>query len=59
MYQRIGRAGKSVQAVGVLLDELEPLIEAVGPEGLYIMPWFESEADAEQFERRVEPSRLD
>ncbi len=36
MYRRIKRAGKSVQVIGVEEAEVIPLIEAVGPEGLYI-----------------------
>jgi len=37
MYRRIKAAGKSVQAVGVKPEEIEPLINAVGAEGLYIL----------------------
>lgn len=36
LYRRIKRAGKSVQAIGVKEHEVLPLIDAVGPEGLYI-----------------------
>ncbi|MCG3147137.1 MAG: hypothetical protein PCFJNLEI_00574 [Verrucomicrobiae bacterium] len=36
LYRRIKAAGKSVQAIGVKPDEIEPLIEAVGADGLYI-----------------------
>ena len=57
MYRRIREAGKSVQVVDVQLGEVEPLIDAIGPEGLYIMPWFESEAQADEFEKRVAPYR--
>jgi hypothetical protein len=37
MYRRIRQAGKSVQAIEVRFEEVLPLIDAVGPEGLYIM----------------------
>jgi len=37
LYRRIRRGGKSVQDVGVQPGEVIPLIDAVGPEGLYIL----------------------
>jgi hypothetical protein len=46
MYRKILRAGKSVQAIGVRPHEVIPLLEAVGPHGLYIMVNAESEAEA-------------
>ncbi len=46
LYRRIKAAGKSVQAIRVKLEEIEPLIEAVGPEGLYIMCWHDNEDEA-------------
>ena len=52
LYRRIKAAGKSVQAIGVKLDEIEPLIEAVGPEGLYILCWHDKEAEARALLRR-------
>lgn len=36
LYRRIKAGGKSVMAVGVNLEEVLPLIDAVGPEGLNI-----------------------
>ncbi len=36
MYRKILDAGKSVQAVGVTLDQLFPLLDAVGGKGMYI-----------------------
>jgi hypothetical protein len=36
LYRRIRQAGKGVQAIGVKPDEVVPLIEAVGPAGLYV-----------------------
>jgi hypothetical protein len=46
LYRRIKRGGKSVQAIGVAVDEVEPLIDAVGSEGLMIVTWASSETDA-------------
>lgn len=37
LYRRIKAGGKAVQAVSVLIDEVIPLLDAVGPEGMYIM----------------------
>ncbi len=48
IYRRILAAGKSVQAIGVKLDELKPLLDAVGPKGMYIMMWPQSMAESEQ-----------
>ncbi len=36
LYRRIKQGGKRVQAVGVKPEEVLPLIDAVGPEGLFI-----------------------
>ena len=36
LYRRIKAGGKSVQAVGVKPEEVVPLLDAVGPEGMYI-----------------------
>ena len=37
IYRQIKKAGKCVQAIQVMPDEVVPLIDAVGPEGLYII----------------------
>jgi hypothetical protein len=37
IYRRIKAAGKSVQAIDVAPAEIAPLIDAVGPEGMYIL----------------------
>jgi len=52
LYRRIKAAGKSVQAVGVKLEEIEPLLEAVGPEGMYVMCWGCKEDEARAVLRR-------
>jgi len=36
LYRRIKAAGKAVQAIQLKVDEVVPLIEAVGPDGLFI-----------------------
>jgi hypothetical protein len=58
LYRRILDAGKSVQAVGVGLDEVIPLLDAVGGQGMYIS--VNSGGDRAAFERlagRVEVYR--
>jgi hypothetical protein len=47
VYRRILAAGKSVQAIGVKADEVEPLLDAVGPRGMYIMTWPQSGREVE------------
>lgn len=46
LYRTIKRAGKCVQAMDVKPDEVIPLIDAVGPEALYIMCWAPDEDTA-------------
>lgn len=48
LYRRIKRGGKSVQAVGVKPEEVVPLIDAVGPEGLFVTVSAPDEAAAEK-----------
>ena len=43
MYKKIKNAGKSVQVVHVKPDEVIPLIDAIGKEGLYIFCDFKNE----------------
>lgn len=58
LYRRIRRGGKSVQAVGVQPNEVIPLIDAVGPEGLYIILSGAVDAHtAEALMRGIEPYR--
>jgi len=56
-YRAIRKGGKAVQAVGVAPDEVVPLIDAVGPEGLFIMTSAPDEAAAERLVEQVEPYR--
>jgi hypothetical protein len=46
LYRRIRAAGKSVQAIEVEPHEVEPLIEAVGPDGLLIQTRAATEQEA-------------
>jgi hypothetical protein len=54
LYRRILKGGKSVQAVGVNPDEVIPLLDAVGPAGMFIMTAAKSEAEARELEEKVE-----
>jgi hypothetical protein len=58
LYRRILAAGKSVQAVGVSVAELEPLLDAVGPAGLYVMVGADTHAKVEQVQRIAERFRI-
>jgi hypothetical protein len=57
LYRRILAAGKSVQAIGVCPREVIPLLDAVGPQGMFIMVNAESEAEAEALVEAVEAYR--
>lgn len=46
LYRRIKAAGKSVHALGVEPDEIEPLLRAVGPEGLCVTTAVKTEGEA-------------
>ena len=53
LYRRILDAGKSVQAVNVAHDEVLPLLDAIGSDGVYVMTTFRDERDAEQLLSRL------
>jgi hypothetical protein len=56
LYRRIRAGGKSVQAIGVRLDEVMPLVDAVGPAGLFIVLQSPVDrTDAERLLQRLEP----
>jgi hypothetical protein len=55
MYRRILVAGKSVQVVNVELNEVQPLLDAIGPKGVYVLIQFKDEREAEQVLKLVEP----
>ena len=46
LYRSIKNAGKSVQAIFVKPDEAEPLLEAIGPEGIFLDIRCSSETEA-------------
>ncbi len=54
MYQKIKKAGKSVQAVWIRPEEVVPLLDAVGPQGMYLMVFIDTLKQAERLEREVE-----
>lgn len=58
LYRKIKSAGKSVQAVWIEVDEVVPLLDAVGPEGMYLMVELRTLEDAQRLERLVEPYYL-
>jgi len=47
IYRRILAAGKSVQVVGTHMHELKPLLDAIGPKGVYVMMWPQTMQEAE------------
>ena len=53
LYRRILGAGKSVQVVNVELDEVLPLLDAIGRKGVYVLVQFKDEREAEQVLGRV------
>jgi len=57
MYRQILDAGKSVQAIGVGPEEVVPLLDAVGPDGMYITTHCKTRAQAEQLWKEVERFR--
>lgn len=57
MYRRILAAGKRLQVLGASPEEIEPLLDAVGSDGIYFLSWFSDEPTAETFERVVERLR--
>jgi hypothetical protein len=53
LYRRIKNAGKSVQVMSVHLSQIAPLLDAIGPDGVYLMIHPEDLADCEEAERIV------
>ena len=54
LYKRILSAGKSVQVVNVEPDEVVPLLDAIGNQGVYILIQFKDEREAGLVLKRVE-----
>ena len=57
LYRRIMAGGKCVMATDVLPHEVIPLLDAVGPRGLFIMVEAESEPQARALEEKVDAYR--
>lgn len=57
LYKRILKAGKSVEAITVKPDEVIPLLDAVGPEGMFIWCHCETEAEAHKLEEKIKAYR--
>lgn len=57
LYRRILAAGKSVQAIAVRHDQVIPLLDAVGPAGMYISTSAPNRKMAEQLVERVNTYR--
>ena len=57
LYRRILAAGKSVQAISVRPQEVIPLLEAVGPQGMFVCVSASSEAEAEALVSAVDAYR--
>lgn len=53
MYRRILAAGKSIQVVNVELDEVRPLLDAVGPKGVYMLIQFKDQWEADEVQKIV------
>ncbi len=51
LYKRIRAGGKSIMASWVELDELQPLLDALGPQGVHILMHCESEQEVEAAEK--------
>jgi hypothetical protein len=57
LYRQILSAGKSVQIVNVHPDEVVPLLDAIGTDGVYMMIQFENERQVEQVTNATEAYR--
>jgi len=55
MYRRILAAGKCVQIVNVEIPEIQPILDTLGPKGVYLMIQFKDEREADQVRKLVEP----
>ena len=57
LYRQIKAAGKAVQAIMVKPEEVVPLLDNVGPAGMYITAYCRDVAQAEALLAAVEPYR--
>ena len=54
LYKKIKDAGKCVQAVEMQAEEVIPLLDAVGPEGMYLMVNWRSKEEHDEVSRLVD-----
>lgn len=57
LYRRIRAAGKSVQAIQLQPSEVVPLLDAVGPEGMFLLVHAADQRSAEELLTKVEQFR--
>ena len=57
LYKRIRAGGKAIMASWVEVEELKPLLDAVGPEGVHVLMHFETEQDIDRTLEIVEAYR--
>ena len=57
LYRRILKAGKSVQIMSVGVDNMLPLLDAIGGQGVYLMTGFSNAAHAEEIMIKAQPYR--
>ena len=57
LYKRILEAGKSLQAIFVLPEEVIPLLDAVGGKGVYLLVAFRNQREVEAIMDKVEAYR--
>jgi len=57
MYKTIRKAGKCVQAVGLKPEEVVPLFDETGPDGMYLMVDFKTQKEVEDTLKQVEQFR--
>jgi hypothetical protein len=57
LYRRIKEGGKSIQAIGVRPEQVVPMLDALGPEGMYVSVGAPDEAAAEKLLKDVEQFR--
>ena len=57
LYKRILAAGKSIMACWVTVDELKPLLDAIGTDGVHLEMDFHNEKEVEQAMRIIEEYR--
>jgi hypothetical protein len=57
MYRKIRKAGKCVQAVSLKPEEVVPLFDEIGSDGMYLMVDFQSRKQVEDTLKQVEQFR--